>query len=192
MTAFPNLDAIRETLPDLAKDIKLNLQAVLSESSLSPEQRWGVAIASAAAARQPGLRDAVVADARAAVPEAVVEDALAAAALMGMNNVYYRFRHVVGKPVYSEKAARLRMNRIARPATSKADFELFSLAASAINGCEACVRSHEKAVLDGQLSEDQVHDAIRIAATMHAAAIALEIADVPPVETAETEDVAVM
>jgi len=192
MTAFPNLDAIRETLPDLAKDIKLNLQAVLSESSLSPEQRWGVAIASAAAARQPGLRDAVVADARAAVPEAVVEDALAAAALMGMNNVYYRFRHVVGKPVYSEKAARLRMNRIARPATSKADFELFSLAASAINGCEACVQSHEKAVLDGQLSEDQVHDAIRIAATMHAAAIALEIADVPPVETAETEDVAVM
>jgi len=192
MTAFPNLDAIRETLPDLAKDIKLNLQAVLSESSLSPEQRWGVAIASAAAARQPGLRDAVVADARAAVPEAVVEDALAAAALMGMNNVYYRFRHVVGKPVYSEKPARLRMNRIARPATSKADFELFSLAASAINGCEACVRSHEQAVLDGQLSEDQVHDAIRIAATMHAAAIALEIADVPPVETAETEDVAVM
>jgi len=192
MTAFPNLDAIRETLPDLAKDIKLNLQAVLSESSLSPEQRWGVAIASAAAARQPGLRDAVVADARAAVPEAVVEDALAAAALMGMNNVYYRFRHVVGKPVYSEKPARLRMNRIARPATSKADFELFSLAASAINGCEACVQSHEKAVLDGQLSEDQVHDAIRIAATMHAAAVALEIADVPPVEEAETEDVAVM
>ena len=192
MTAFPNLDAIRETLPDLAKDIKLNLQAVLSESSLSPEQRWGVAIASAAAARQPGLRDAVVADARAAVPEAVVEDALAAAALMGMNNVYYRFRHVVGKPVYSEKPARLRMNRIARPATSKADFELFSLAASAINGCEACVRSHEQAVLAGQLSEDQVHDAIRIAATMHAAAIALEIADVPPVEEAETEDVAVM
>ena len=192
MTAFPNLDAIRETLPDLAKDIKLNLQAVLSESSLSPEQRWGVAIASAAAARQPGLRDAVVADARAAVPEAVVEDALAAAALMGMNNVYYRFCHVVGKPVYSEKAARLRMNRIARPATSKADFELFSLAASAINGCEACVRSHEKAVVDGQLSEDQVHDAIRIAATMHAAAVALEIADVPPVEEAETEDVAVM
>ena len=192
MTAFPNLDAIRVTLPDLAKDIKLNVQSVLSESSLSPVQRWGVAIASAAAARQPGLRDAVVADARAAVPEAVVEDALAAAALMGMNNVYYRFRHVVGKPVYSEKPARLRMNRIARPATSKADFELFSLAASAINGCEACVRSHEKAVLDGQLSEDQVHDAIRIAATMHAAAVALEIADVPPVEAAETEDVAVM
>ena len=192
MTAFPNLDAIREALPDLAKDIKLNLQAVLSESSLSPEQRWGVAIASAAAARQPGLRDAVVADARAAVPEAVVEDALAAAALMGMNNVYYRFRHVIGKPGYSEKPARLRMNRIARPATSKADFELFSLAASAINGCEACVRSHEQAVLAGQLSEDQVHDAIRIAATMHAAAVALEIADVPPVEAAETEDVAVM
>ena len=177
MTAFPNLDAIRETLPDLAKDIKLNLQAVLSESSLSPEQRWGVAIASAAAARQPGLRDAVVADARAAVPEAVVEDALAAAALMGMNNVYYRFRHVVGKPVYSEKPARLRMNRIARPATSKADFELFSLAASAINGCEACVRAHEHVVTESGLTADQVHDAVRIAGVVNAAAVSLFVAE---------------
>jgi alkyl hydroperoxide reductase subunit D len=173
------VDTIREALPEVAKDIKLNLQSVLGSGALTPAQRWGVAVASAAAARNPRLRDAVVEDARREVPEAVIEDGLAAAALMGMNNVYYRFRHMVGKPSYSEKPARLRMNRLVKPATSKTDFELFSLAASAINGCENCVRSHEAVVIEGGLTEDQVHDAIRVAATIHAAAVSLELADLP-------------
>ena len=168
------LDAIREALPETARDIKLNLESVMREGVLSPEQRWGVAIAAAAAARHRGLLDAVVADATAVVPAAIVDDALAAATLMGMNNVYYRFRHVVGKPAYAEKPARLRMNRLARPATSKVDLELFSLAASAINGCEICVQAHEKAVIDGGLTEDAVHDAVPIAATVHASAVALD------------------
>jgi alkyl hydroperoxide reductase subunit D len=68
------------------------------------------------------------------------------------------------------------MNRLAKPATAKADLELFSLAASAINGCEICVQAHEKAVLDAGLSEDNVHDAVRIAAVIHAAAVALAAA----------------
>ena len=186
---YDSIEQVREALPDLARDVKLNLQTVLAEGSLSPEERWGVAVASAAAARHPGLLQAVLADARRAVGEPVVEDALAAAALMGMNNVYYRFRHVVGKPAYAEKPARLRMNRIGKPATSKVDFELFSLAASAINGCEACVRAHEKVVVDGHLTEDQVHDAIRIAATIHAAAVSLEIA-AAPAPVSDTEAVA--
>lgn len=171
-----SLDRIKDAFPDSARDIKLNLLSVLQSEVLDPAQRWGVAITSAITARNPALRDAVVADAMASgISAAVIDDAQAAAALMAMNNVYYRFRHVVGKPVYSEKPARLRMNRLARPATSKADFELYSLAASAINGCEACVRSHEEAVIGGGLSEDHVHDAVRIAATIHAAAVALEI-----------------
>jgi alkyl hydroperoxide reductase subunit D len=169
------VDELRETLPESARDIRLNLQAVLQPGTLTPAQRWGVAIASAIAARNPELRDAVVSSAREEVPEAVVDDAMAAAALMAMNNVYYRFRHMIGKPSYSEKPARLRMNRIARPVTNKPDFELFCLAVSAINGCEACLQSHEHAVLEGGLSEDQVHDAVRIAATMHAAAVSLEM-----------------
>jgi alkyl hydroperoxide reductase subunit D len=106
---------------------------------------------------------------------------MAAAALMAMNNVYYRFRHFIGKETYSQKPARLRMNRLAKPATSKADLELFSLAASAINGCEICVQAHEKAVLEAGLTEDIVHDAVRIAATIHATAVALESAGVPAV-----------
>ena len=169
------LEALRTALPDAAKDIRLNIQSVLKDGALSEAQRWGVAVASAIAARNPRLRDAVLAAAADAVDGAVVEDARAAAALMAMNNVYYRFRHMVGKPIYGELRAGLRMNRLAQPATNRVDFELFSLAVSAINGCEACVRAHEQAVTDGGLTPEHVNDAVRIAATFSAAAQALEL-----------------
>jgi alkyl hydroperoxide reductase subunit D len=170
------LDELRNRLPEAAKDIKLNLQNVLQDGTLSPAQRYGVAIASAIAARSTELRDALVADAPPEAGEALIEDAKAAAALMAMNNVYYRFRHMVGKPSYAEKPARLRMNRLVNVATNKLDFELFSLAVSAIGGCENCIRSHEEAVVKGGMSEDQVNDAIRIAATVNAAAVSLTMA----------------
>lgn len=168
------LEDARNAIPEFARDLKLNLQAVLQPSTLTDAQRWGVAVAAAVASRNARLRDAVLSDARAAVAPAVVDDALAAAALMGMNNVYYRFRHLVEKPSYSDKPARLRMNRLVKPAGSKVDFELFSLAVSAINGCGTCIAAHEKVVLDGGLTEDHVHDAVRIAAVIHGAAIALD------------------
>jgi lipoyl-dependent peroxiredoxin subunit D len=173
----PDLETLRNALPEHAKDIRLNVQAVLQEGPLSPAQRWGVALASAVASRNPRLRDAILAEAKQKVDGAVIDDALAAAALMSMNNVYYRFRHLVGKKSYSDKPARLRMNRLVKPSTSKVDFELFSLAVSAINACEMCIQSHEKVVIDGGLTEDQVHDAIRIASTVQAFAVSLEIAD---------------
>jgi alkyl hydroperoxide reductase subunit D len=172
------LDLIRASLPPEAVDIKLNLGSVLSGGALTPAQRWGVALAAAAAARSAPLRAAIAAEARREVSgdaDKVIEDALAAAVLMGMNNVYYRFRHMIGKPSYSERPARLRMNRLVKPAASKLDFELFSLAVSSIAGCESCVRAHEQAVLEGGLSEEHVHDAVRIAAVINAAAVALEL-----------------
>lgn len=176
------LEQLRAAIPDAAKDIRLNLQAVLRGGSLSEPQRWGVAAAAAVAARHPRLREAVLAAASTAAGAAVVEDARAAASLMAMNNVYYRFRHMVGKPIYGETPAGLRMNRLMQPATNRVDFELMSLAVSAINGCETCVRAHEKTVTDGGLTADQVNDAVRIAATIYAAAVALEAG-----ETAATE-----
>jgi lipoyl-dependent peroxiredoxin subunit D len=169
------LEELRNRIPEPARDIRLNLQSVLQTSSLSPQQLWGTAVACAIASRSPELRAAVVEEARTHVDETVVDDAMAAAALMAMNNVYYRFRHMIGKETYSSKPARLRMNRIARPLASKADFELFCLAVSAINGCEACVRSHENVVVTAGVSEEQVHDAVRVAATIQAAAVSLEI-----------------
>jgi lipoyl-dependent peroxiredoxin subunit D len=172
MDALANLAA---AMPAAAKDIALNLQSLLQSGSLSAGQRWGVIVASAIASRNRRLREVILAEASRQVDAAVVEDATAAAVLMSMTNIYYRFRHLIGRSVYSEKPARLRMNRLAKPATTKVDLELFCLAVSAINGCEACLRAHEKVVLEGGLSEDQIHDAVRIAAVVHAAAVALEI-----------------
>jgi alkyl hydroperoxide reductase subunit D len=169
------LKSLAESFPDAAKDIRLNLSAVLAESSLSPRQRFGVAYACALASRSPALREALVHDGGANLDEAVVDDAQAAASLMAMNNVFYRFRHIVGKPSYEAIPARLRMNRISQPKTSKAEFELMCLAVSAIHNCERCVQSHERAVIEAGMSEQQVHDAVRIAATIHAAAATLEV-----------------
>jgi len=179
-TAPSQLDLLRADIPEPARDIRLNLQSVLAPGALTPAQRWGVAVASAAAARNRRVQAAVIADAGAEVDLAVIDDGLAAAALMAMNNVFYRFRHLCGNAGYLEKPARLRMNRIAKPATTKLDFELYCLAASAIGGCGTCMEAHEKAVVAGGLSEDQVLEAIRIAATINAAAVALEMEVVRP------------
>ena len=167
------LEALRQSFPEYAKDIKLNLPAVLTDSSLSADQRGGVAVAAALACNSVALKDATLADARKQVGPKVLEDAAAAAVLMAMNNIYYRFRHMVDKPAYGQKPPRLRMNRIMQPTTTKVDFELYSLAVSAIHGCEMCVQAHEKALMGHGVTEDQVNDAIRIAATFHAAAQAL-------------------
>lgn len=169
------IERLRDAIPPSAKDIQLNLASVLQGGALTDEQRWGVALACAITVRNPSLREAVLTDAAKTIGDAVLEDARAAAALMAMNNVYYRFRHLVGKESYSSRPARLRMARIAQPKTDKVSFELMCLAVSAINGCEACIRSHEHVVIEGGLTEDHVHDAIRIAATIRAAAIALEM-----------------
>jgi lipoyl-dependent peroxiredoxin subunit D len=169
------LEQLRESLPNVARDIKINLQTVLTPGTLNEAQVWGVAIACAEATRNTRLATAVLSEAQTrGVAEGVVEDARAAAVLMAMNNVFYRFRHVVDKEEYAQKPARLRMQRLAQVTSNKADFELFCLAVSAINDCETCVRSHEEAVVKQGLTTDHVHDAVRIAATMHAAAQALE------------------
>jgi alkyl hydroperoxide reductase subunit D len=181
------LESLRERLPEPARDLKLNLQAVLEPSSgaiLSEAQRWGVAVASAIAARQPALRDAVLHEAVLHAPRTTLEDAQAAAALMAMNNVFYRFRHVIEKASYGEKPARLRMNRIVKPAGPKVDFELYCLAVSAIHNCVACVKSHEAAVLEGGLTEDHVFEAIRIAAVINGAGLGLELGELPAMDAA--------
>lgn len=163
---------------DFGRDAKLNLQGVLASGpGLTPAQRWGSAVAAAGAARNQTLLQSIKTAAATEVGDAVVDDALAAVSLMAMNNVYYRFRHVVGKPSYGEKPARLRMQRIGKPATNKLDFELFCLVVSAINNCEACVQSHEAVVTGGGMTEDTVHDAIRVAAVVHAVAVTMELHD---------------
>ena len=80
---------------------------------------------------------------------------------------------MIGKVSYSARPARLRMNRMNQPSTTKADFELMSLACAALAGCEMCLKSHEASLLKLDLSEDACHDAVRIAAVVNAVAVGL-------------------
>ena len=77
----PSLEALRAGLPDWARDVKLNVAAVLMPGGpLTPSQRWGVAVAAASASRHAGVRLAVEEAAAAEVDARVLEDARAAAA----------------------------------------------------------------------------------------------------------------
>ena len=174
--ATPSLDALRDTLPDELKDIRLNLSSVLAGENLQPAQAMGVALAAAAFVRCQPLARALEADLRAAdagIAGPVLSDATAAAGLMAMNTVYYRFRHMLGKESYEARSPRLRMSRMAQPATSKADFELMSLGCAALAGCELCIKNHEASLVKLGVSEEACHDAVRIAAVINAAACGL-------------------
>jgi alkyl hydroperoxide reductase subunit D len=100
--------------------------------------------------------------------------AKAAAAVMAMNNIYYRFTHLASATDYRTMPARLRMNVIGKPGVEKADFELWSLAVSAINGCGTCIDAHERELRAAGLSAEMIQAAVRIAAVVHAVAVTLE------------------
>lgn len=175
--ATPHLDALKEKLPEPARDLKINLGNVLASETLTKEQVWGAALASAYYVGDLALRDAVLADAKALeIPQPTLDDAQAAAAVMGMNTVYFRFRHLIGKPGYAQRPARLRMQWISRPRSTKLDYEIFALAVAALAGCETCIKAHEDAVIKGNLTEEHVNDVIRIAAVMQGVAVGLRLA----------------
>lgn len=162
-------------LPSEAKDLRINLKRVLEGESLDAEQTWGTALAAAYYIRHPELTEAVRADAIAAgVSEGTLEDARGAASIMGMNTIYYRFRHIMRSEAYNQRPANLRMMRMQQVATTKENFELFSIGPAALAGCEMCLRAHEAAMKKGGMNEDNVHDAVRISAILHGVAVALD------------------
>jgi lipoyl-dependent peroxiredoxin subunit D len=169
-----SIDTLKAALPDYAKDLKLNLGNVLSSTSLNAQQLWGTALASALATRNAAVIAAIAAEAAAHLSPEASRAAKAAASIMGMNNIYYRFTHLVSEPDYQKLPARLRMTIIGNPGVEKLDFELWSLAVSAINGCGMCMDSHEKVVAHGGATKEMVQDAVRIAATLHGIAATLE------------------
>ena len=176
--ATPSIDALRDTLSAELKDIRLNLSSVLVGENLQPLQSLGVSLAAATFVRCRPLAQAIEADLRtadAAVAAPVISDAAAAAGLMAMNTVYYRFRHMLGKESYEARSPRLRMSRMAQPATSKADFELMSLGCAALAGCELCIKNHEASLVHLGVSEEACHDAVRIAAVINAVACGLPV-----------------
>lgn len=169
-----NLAAIIESMPDYARDLKLNLQNVLAQAELTEQQTWTVAVTCALTARNATLSKAILAEAAAKLTPEQLNSAKAAFALMGMNNVFYRFKHMVASPDYDPVPARLRMQLIRSHGGDPVDFELACLAASAIKGCEACVKSHDKVVREKGLTAEAVVASVRIAATLHAVAAVIE------------------
>ena len=190
MNITRSIDGIRDALPDYARDLKLNLGSVLTATGapgLGEKQIWSIALASAIAARNTGFARDIEAQAKAHLTEVEVEGAKAAAAIMGMNNIYYRFLHLVEDSEYQSMPARLRMNVIANHGIDRLDFELISLAVSAVNGCGLCVTSHEKKLRAHEVSREAIQSAVRIAATVHAVAVTLEYEQSRPVAAASTE-----
>jgi alkyl hydroperoxide reductase subunit D len=173
------LDQLRDSLPDYARDLKLNLGSVLTPTGapgLNERQIWSVALASAIASRNSALTRAIEAAAGAQLDAAHLQAARAAAAIMGMNNVYYRFLHLVEDAEYAGLPARLRMNVLGNPGIDKLDFELLSLAVSAINACGLCITSHEKKLREHGVSREMIQSAVRIASVVHAVAVVLDYA----------------
>lgn len=168
-----SIEAIKNQIPDYAKDIKLNLSSLANEEILSDQQKWGCFLACAANTGHAELIRAVSAEALDNLSEAAYNAALSAASIMAMNNVYYRFTHLAGNEVYQSMPAKLRMNVIGNPGVEKADFELWSLAVSAQNGCGMCIDSHEAILVKAGMSTEQIQAAVRIGATMNAVASTL-------------------
>ena len=174
------MDALRERIPDYAKDLRLNISTVLTPQGapgLSEPQLWMTALASAIAARNAELVRDIEAVAAQTLEPVQLEAARAAAAIMGMNNIYYRFLHLVEDDEYAKLPAKLRMNVLGSHGIDKADFELISLAVSAVNGCGKCVASHERKLREHQVGRESVQSAVRIASVIHAVAGVLDYED---------------
>ena len=175
-----NLNEQKSAIPDYAKDLRLNLDSVLTETGapgLSPKQIGLVALSSAIASRHEPLIAAIASEAARSATARELDGARTAAALMAMNNIYYRFTHLVSDQEYATLRAGLRMNGMANPGCDKIDFELCSLAVSAINGCGKCMDSHEQTLRKHGLGAPAIQSAVRIAAVVHAVAVTLEQAD---------------
>lgn len=168
------LDELLENVPAYARDLKLNFSTLKQQPDLNEQQSWGTIVGSAIASRNAELTEAILAEAASHLSGPALEAAKGAAAIMGMNNVYYRFLHLTANENYRNMPARLRMNVIRTHGVDPVDFELWCAAVSAINGCAACVDSHEKVVREKGLSEASVLAAIRLAAVVHGLATVLD------------------
>jgi alkyl hydroperoxide reductase subunit D len=168
------LDELKELLPEEAKDLRVNLGNIARDTSLNEQQLWGAVLASALASRNPTVIRVAAAEAAAHLTPAAIRAAKIAAQIMAMNNVYYRFTHLVSNAEYQHQPSRLRMQALGDPGVDKLDLELWSLAVSAINGCGRCMDAHEQKVRKEGADAKQVQDVVRVAAVVTAVAVTLD------------------
>lgn len=159
-----------DTLPDYAKDLRLNMSSLLNDQSLGDQRKYGLILACAHGTGYRPVVAAAEAEIEGKLTVQAANAARAAAAVMAMNNVYYRFVHLASNPEYGTMPAKLRMNVIGNPGIGKDDFELFSLAVSAINGCGMCIDSHERILQQHGVKAETIQAAARVGAILKAIA----------------------
>jgi alkyl hydroperoxide reductase subunit D len=173
-----SIQALRDQLPAYAHAMARNLEVLADEAVLDETVKWSCFVASACAVGEPETLKAVTSAAREAglTPEAF-EDARTAAATMAMTNVYFRAVHLMTAPEYEHLPSRLRFSRDHSTA-----YEFCCMAVSAINGCGACLDSHEAELRRRGAEPVQIQAALRIGAVVNAVArvLAAELVDHPP------------
>jgi len=180
-----SIDELKDSIPEFAKDVRLNLTSMASDETLDAQTKYGLFLACAIATRNPAVISAMEAVAADKLSPAAIAAAKSAASVMAMNNIYYRFVHLASNKEYATMPARLRMNVIANPGVAKADFELWSLAVSAINGCGTCIDAHEKALNQAGVASLSIQTAVRYAAIIQSVAVAIEAGAMTLAEAAE-------
>jgi alkyl hydroperoxide reductase subunit D len=178
-TGPADLASLRAALPEWARDLRLNLATVTGSADdgdgpLTLQQVWGAVLACAIAARSAPVLRALEPEARARLAPEAYTAAKSAAAVMTMNNVFYRTRHLLSDPEYGSLRAGLRMNVLANPGVPRADFELWAVAVSALNGCGACLDAHERTLRAAGADREAVQEAFKIAAVVQAVATVLD------------------
>jgi lipoyl-dependent peroxiredoxin subunit D len=150
----------------IARDLKLNFTRLLQDGALTSEEGLLATLAIATSVNYSQMANYAREQlSRVGLPEEKINEAAQSAAIMGMLNTYYRFRHFLGNPE-EYRVAGLRMTALAKPVLGKEIFEMLAFAVSVINGCESCVKSHEKSLRESGTPAEKVHDLARLAAVV--------------------------
>jgi alkyl hydroperoxide reductase subunit D len=154
------------------KDLKVNVSNALTYASLSSKESYLLALSVAINDKQKAFIESFtqLAKSENATNEEIAE-VYACVSLLNTNNVFYRFRHFTQKDYYESTPAGIKMSIMMNPVLGKEFFELMSLAVSAINGCERCVRSHEESLMKLGTDPARVYDAIRLTAIIRGLAV---------------------
>ena len=169
-----SLDSLKSRLPHYAPDLRRNLDAVFGRPRLSAQQLWGTVLATAIASRSPVVLRELAPEARANLSPQAYTAAKSAAAVMAVNNVFHRTRHLLSDPGYGELRTGLRMNVLGDPGVARVDFELWSLAVSAVNACGACLDAHERVLRKAGVDRETVQEAFRVASVIQAVGVTLD------------------
>ncbi|WP_405795162.1 carboxymuconolactone decarboxylase family protein [Streptomyces sp. NBC_01506] len=169
-----SLDALKAAVPDYARDLRRNLDAVVEHGGLTQQRLWGTVLACAIAARSARVLREVAPEAGARLSADAFTAAQSVAAIMAVNNVFHRTRHLLSDPAYGDLRTGLRMTALGHPGAGKADVEFWSFAVSAINACALCLDAHERALRGLEVDRETIQEGIKIAAVIQALATTLD------------------